>query len=92
MQIAESIPYTPSKISQTFLTILGLKQDDVHSTILFIIYVNDFPWRLLKDSRSSDTINGIPYLYETKINNLLLADNLAIFLMSKEDLQKEYQY
>ena len=76
------------KISQTFLTTTGLKQGDVPSTILFNIYINDLPRRLLEDSRSPDTIRDIPYLDDTKINNLLFADALAIFSLSKEDLQK----
>ena len=46
------------------------------------------PRRLLVDSRSPDTISDIPYLDDTKINNLLFADDLAIFSLSKEDLQK----
>ena len=41
------------------------------------------PGRLLENSQSSDTINDIPYLDDS-----LLADNLAIFSLSKEDLQK----
>ena len=76
------------KISQTFLITTGLKQGDVPSTILFNIYINDLPRRLLEDSRSPDTIRDIPYLDDTKINNLLFADALAIFSLSKEDLQK----
>ena len=44
--------------------------------------------RLLEDSRSSDAMNDIPFLDDTKINNLLFADDLAIFLLPKEDLQK----
>ena len=76
------------KISQTFLTTTGLKQGDVPSTILFNIYINDLPRRLLEDSRSPDTIRDIPYLDDTKINNLLFVDALAIFSLSKEDLQK----
>ena len=76
------------KISQTFLTTIGLKQGDVPSTILFNIYINDLPRRLLEDSRSPDTIRDIPYLDDTKINNLLFADALAISSLSKEDLQK----
>ena len=43
---------------------------------------------LLENSRSPDTVNDIPYLDDTKINNLLFADDLAIFSLSKEDLQK----
>ena len=46
------------------------------------------PWRLLEDSRSPDTVSDIPYLDNTKIKNLLFADDLAIFPVSKEDLQK----
>ena len=76
------------KISQTFLTTIGLKQGDVLSTILFNIYINDLPRRLPQNSRYSDTINDIPYLDDTKINNLLFADGLAFFSLSKEDLQK----
>ena len=76
------------KISQTFLTTIGLKQGDVLSTILFNIYINDLPRRLPQNSRYPDTINDIPYLDDTKINNLLFADGLAFFSLSKEDLQK----
>ena len=47
------------KINQ-FFTTTGLKQGDVLSTILFNIYINDFPGRSLEDSRSLDTISGIP--------------------------------
>ena len=79
------------EISQTFFTTINLKQGDALSTILFNIYINDLPGRLLEDSRSSDTINDIPYLDDTKINNLLFADDLAIFSLSKEDLQKKNQ-
>ena len=76
------------KISQAFLTTIGLKQGDILSTILFNIYINDLPRQLLEDSRSSNTISDIPYQDDTKINNLLFADDLAIFSLSKEDLQK----
>ena len=76
------------KISQTFLTTIGLKQSDVLSTILLNIYINDLPRRLLEDSRSPDTISDIPNLDDTKINNLLFADDLANFSLSKKDLQK----
>ena len=76
------------KISKTFLTTIGLKQGDILSAILFNIYINDLPRSLLEDSRSPDTISDIPYLDDTKINNLLFADDLAIFSLSKEDLQK----
>ena len=47
-----------------------------------------WPRQLLEDSRSPDTISDVPYLDDTKINNLLFADDLAIFSLSKEDLQK----
>ena len=50
--------------------VVGLKQCNVLSKILFKIYINDLPGRLL-DSRSSDTISDTPYLDDTKINNLL---------------------
>ena len=69
------------KICQTFLTTIGLKEGDVLSKILFNISGDCL-------SRSPDTINVIPGLDDTKINNLLLADGLAIFSLSKEDLQK----
>ena len=66
------------KISQTFLTTIGLKQSDVLRAILFNIYINDLPRRLPQNSRYPDIINDIPYLLDTKINNLLFADGLAI--------------
>ena len=80
------------KISQTFLTTIGLKQGDVLWTILFNIYINDLPRPLLEDSQSPDTVSDIPYLDDTKMNNLLFAHNLAIFLLSKETCKNEYQY
>ena len=76
------------KISQTFLIPIGLKQSDILSIILCNIYINDWPRRLLKNSRSPDTVSDIPYLDDTKINNLLFADDLATFSLLKEDLQK----
>ena len=48
----------------------------------------DLPMWLLENSRSPDTVNDIPYLDDTKINNLLFADDLAIFSLSEEDLPK----
>ena len=47
-----------------------------------------WPRQLLEDSRSPDTISDVPYLDDTKINNLLFAGDLAIFSLTKEDLQK----
>ena len=43
---------------------------------------------LLKDSRLSNTINGTTHLDDAKINILLLADDLTIFALAREDLQK----
>ena len=71
------------KIRLTFLTSIGLKQGDVLSTILFNININDLPKRLLEDSRSSDTIYDVPYP-----DDVPFADDLAIFSLSKGDLQK----
>ena len=47
------------KVSQIFLTTIGLKQGDLLRTILFNIYINGLPRRLLEDSRSPDTISDI---------------------------------
>ena len=80
------------KISQTFLTTIGLKQGDVLCTTLFNIYINDLPRRLLENSRSSDTTNDIPYLGDTKINDLLFPDDLAIFHCQRRTCKIEYQY
>ena len=76
------------KISQTFLTSRGLKQGDVLSTILFNIYINDWSRPLLGNNQSPDAIKDIPYLGDNKIYNLLFADDLATFSLSRE----EYQY
>ena len=56
--------------------------------VTFNIYLNDLPRGLLENSQSLDIIDDIPYLDDTKINNLLFADDLAIFSLSKEDLEK----
>ena len=76
------------KISQTFVTSIGLKQGDVLSTILFNIYISHLPRQLLENSRCPDTINDIPYLHDTKIKNLLFADDLAIFSQLRKGLAK----
>ena len=80
------------KISQTFLTTIGLKQGDVLCTTLFNIYINDLPRRLLENSQSPDTTNDIPYLDDTKINDLLFPDDLAIFHSQRRTCKIEYQY
>ena len=77
------------KINLTYPTSIGLKQDDVLSTILFSIYINDLPWRFYKSIFRY--YNEMPYLDDTKTYNLLFADDLAIFSLSKVDLQKIYQ-
>ena len=58
---------------------IGLKQGDALSIILLNIYINNFPGRLLEDSRFSGIRDNTPDLENTKIQNLLLA---------KEGLQK----
>ena len=80
------------KISQIFLTTIGLKQGDVLGTTLFNIYINDLPRRLLENSRSPDTANDMPYLNDTKINNLLFPDDLVIFHCQRRTCKIEYQY
>ena len=49
-------------ISQTFPTKIGLKQGNVFNTILFNIYKNDSPRRLLQDSTFSDIISVCKWL------------------------------
>ena len=51
-----------------------------------------WPRQLLADSRSPDTISDVPYLDDTKINNLLFPDDLAISSLSKEDFQKQISF
>ena len=63
-----------------------MKKGDVLSTVL--IHISHLPRQLLENSQCPDNINDIPYLDNTKINNLLFADDLAIFSLSKEDFQK----
>ena len=87
-KLSEASLIHQDKISQTFLTTIGLKQGDVLSTILFNIHINELPGQFLEDSRSSDNINDIQYLDDTKINNLLFVDDLVFFSLSKEDLQE----
>ena len=60
----------------------------MHGIVFHTNAINDLPRRLLEDSRSPDTISDVPYLDDTKINNLLVGDDLAIFSLTKEDLQK----
>ena len=50
--------------------------------------INNLSRRLREDSRSPDAVSDISYLDDTKINNLLFADDLSIFSLSKERLQK----
>ena len=44
--------------------------------------------QLLETNRSSDTINDMSYLDNIKLKKLLFANNLAVFSLSKEDLQR----
>ena len=75
-------------ISRTFPTKIVLKQGDLFSTILFSIYINDLPRKLIEDSRISDTINDTPYLDDVKISKLFFTDDLAIFWLQNKNLQR----
>ena len=46
------------------------------------------PEQLLETNRSSDTINDMSYLVNIKLKKLLFADDLALFSLSKEGLQR----
>ena len=77
------------KISQSFSTKIGLKQDDVLSTLPLKLYINDLPDFLNKESNTERDQLHTPKLDNVTINNLLFANDLIILSWSKYDLQKK---
>ena len=65
-----------SKVTEPFYTIIGLKQEDLLSTIFFNLFINNLQSLLVNISNGN---NDKPKLEDTNKSSLLFTDDLAIF-------------
>ena len=79
-----SLSYT-NYVSTAFSTSIGLKQDDILSTMFFNLFINDLPVQLEKHNTQSEESESLE-LFNTQVNSLLFADDLAIFSLTKSGL------
>ena len=80
-----------SYVSTPFSTFIGLKQGDILSIIFFNLFINDLPMLLEKHSTQSEESKP-PELFNTEINSLLFANDLAIFSLTKNELQEKLDF
>ena len=79
-----SLSYT-NYVSTAFSTSIGLKQDDILSTMFVNLFINDLPVQLEKHNTQSEESESLE-LFNTQVNSLLFADDLAIFSLTKSGL------
>ena len=65
-----------SKVTEPFYTTIGLKQEDLLSTIFFNLFINNLQSLLVNISNGN---NDKPKLEDTNKSSLLFTDDLAIF-------------
>ena len=65
-----------SKVTEPFYTTIGLKQEDILSTIFFNLFKNNLQSLLVNISNGN---NDKPKLEDTNKSSLLFTDDLAIF-------------
>ena len=65
-----------SKVTEPFYTTIGLKQEDILSTIFFNLFINNLQSLLVNISNGN---NDKPKLEDTNKSSLLFTDDLAIF-------------
>ena len=75
-----------SKVTEPFYTTIGLKQEDILSTIFFNLFINNLQSLLANISNGN---NEKPKLEDTYVTSLLFTDDLANFWLSQEDLQNK---
>ena len=74
------------KYKEPFYTTIGLKKEDILSTIFFSLFISDLP-SLLADTSNGN--NEKPKLEDTNISSLLFADDLAIFSLSQKEIHNK---
>ena len=77
-----------SSVSTTFITSIGLKQDDILSAMFFNLFINGLPMLLEKHSTQSEE-SEYPELFNTQISSLLFAGDLVIPSFTKNGLQEK---
>ena len=77
-----------SSVSTTFITSIGLKQDDILSAMFFNLLINDLPMLLEKHSTQSEE-SEYPELFNTQISSLLFAGDFVIPSFTKNGLQEK---
>ena len=65
-----------SKVTEPFYTTIGLKREDILSTIFFNLFINNLQSLLVNISNGN---NDKPKLEDTNKSSLLFTDDLAIF-------------
>ena len=65
-----------SKVTEPFYTTIGLKQEDILSTIFFNLFINNLQSLLANISNGN---NEKPKLEDTYVSSLLFTDDLANF-------------
>ena len=80
-----------SYVSTQFSTCIGLKQDDILSTMFCNVFINDLPMLIQKHSTQSEESKS-PELFNTQISSLLFADDLAIFPLTKNKLREKLDF
>ena len=70
-----------SSFSHFFTAHIGLKQGDLTSQLLFMLFINDI------DNNVNENLNGVFIINELKLFLILFADDTLVFAQSPKILQ-----
>ena len=82
-------PLYKRKISKSFNIKIGLKQDNMHKTLPFNLYINDLPDFLNNEGNTEEKQLHIPKLDNVATYSLLFSDDLSILSWLKYDLKRK---